>query len=63
MKKQKTLVPKKITKAPKEKITKIPPEKPDYNFITPWTMSDKKISANKKKKTLTKSQDIFYHFG
>ncbi|GEM_PF-5255517 len=63
MKKRKIVAPKKVTRVPKESVSQIPPEQPDYNFITPWTISDKKTVTDKKKKKLTKSQDIFYHFG
>ncbi len=62
---------KKITKIPgealrvlkKNKKTIAPDEKPDYKFITPWAISDKKTVNKKKKKTLSESKDIFYHFG
>ncbi len=61
--KKKTKIPEKNTRVFKEDKTIAPKEKPDYNFITPWTISDKKTAKEKKKKPLSKSHDVFYHFG
>ncbi len=63
MKKKETRVPPKNKIVPVEKNSKIPSEKPEYDFITPWTIREKEATTKKKKKPLAKSQDIFYHFG